>query len=72
MTRLISYAEANSLPGSKASIGLIAAKGKEPFYEKMGFAKHPHDTSGAGMTRKFIAPDCTADNKGASNEFFQS
>ena len=37
VTRLISYAEANSLPGSKASIGLIAAKGKEPFYEKMGF-----------------------------------
>ena len=31
VTRLISYAEANSLPGSKASIGLIAAKGKEPF-----------------------------------------
>lgn len=56
VTRLISYAEANSLPGSKASIGLIAAKGKEPFYEKMGFAKHPHDISGAGMTRKFIAP----------------
>lgn len=62
--RLISYAEANSLPGSKASIGLIAAKGKEPFYEKLGFTKHPHETSGAGMTRKFIAPDSAAAESG--------
>lgn len=34
----------------KATIGLMAAPGKEPFYEKYGFTSHPNDRRGAGMT----------------------
>jgi Acetyltransferase (GNAT) family. len=30
-------------------INLCAAKGKEPFYEKLGFEVRPSDTNGAGM-----------------------
>ena len=29
---------------------LGAAKGKEEFYEKMGFIRRPNEESGAGMT----------------------
>lgn len=32
------------------SINLMAAKGKETFYEKFGFAVRPSDRSGAGLT----------------------
>lgn len=34
-----------------ATIGLMAAAGKEGFYEKFGFARRPTDRLGAGMTR---------------------
>lgn len=33
-----------------ASIGLMSAKGKEPFYEGFGFAARPNCVFGAGMT----------------------
>lgn len=52
---LINYAENNSLPETKATIGLMAAKDKESFYEKLGFSSRPNNSSGAGMTMKFIA-----------------
>jgi hypothetical protein len=31
-------------------IGLMAAKGKEPFYERYGFTVRPNDKLGSGMT----------------------
>ena len=31
-------------------IGLMAAAGKEPFYERYGFATRPNDRLGSGMT----------------------
>lgn len=34
-----------------ATIGLMAAAGKEGFYEKFGFIRRPTDRLGAGMTR---------------------
>jgi GNAT superfamily N-acetyltransferase len=34
----------------KATIGLMAAPGKEAFYEKYGFARLPNEVRGAGMT----------------------
>ena len=34
---------------SRASVCLIAAKGKESFYENCGFHKIPDDFSGSGM-----------------------
>ena len=33
-----------------AVVGLMAATGKEPFYEKYGFTRRPTNTLGAGMT----------------------
>lgn len=37
--------------GERASIQLIAATGKESFYEKFGFERLPHDDSGCGMKK---------------------
>lgn len=34
---LVNYAKANSITGEFTTIGGVSAKGKEPFYEKMGF-----------------------------------
>lgn len=39
--------------GGRSSIQLIAEKGKESFYEKIGFKKIPHEFCGSGM-RKVI------------------
>ena len=38
-----------------ATIGLMAAEGKEGFYEKFGFTRRPTDRLGAGMTRFVLA-----------------
>ena len=39
----------NSLPGTCVSLNLMSAKGKEAFYEKLGFKRRPSETDGAGM-----------------------
>lgn len=36
-------------PGYKVKLNLMAAKGKEPFYEKFGFVQRPNENLGAGM-----------------------
>lgn len=36
-------------PGYKVKFNLMAAKGKEAFYEKFGFSRRPNDNLGAGM-----------------------
>ena len=38
----------------KVKMCLLAAKGKEPFYEKLGFVERPNDRLGAGMDQLFI------------------
>jgi len=42
-----------------ATIGLMAAEGKEGFYEKFGFTRRPTDRLGAGMTR-FVLQEIAA------------
>lgn len=37
VNHLVDYARANSVIGKFTTIGGVSAKGKEPFYEKMGF-----------------------------------
>lgn len=37
VNRLIEYIKNTAIPGTKIEIGLTAVKGKEPFYEKLGF-----------------------------------
>ena len=36
-------------PGYKVKLNLCSAKGKEPFYKKLGFDERPNDRVGAGM-----------------------
>lgn len=50
---LIEYAMKKLPSGGRASIQLISEKGKEAFYEKLGFKLIPDDFCGPGM-RKVI------------------
>ena len=47
--RLVRYVHETGLPGTSGSLFLMCAKGKEGFYEKLGFVKRPHSREGAGM-----------------------
>ena len=47
--RLIRYVYETGLPKTSGSLFLMCAKGKEGFYEKLGFVKRPHSREGAGM-----------------------
>lgn len=51
--KLLDFAKKSTLPGGRTSISLIAAIGKEPFYDKLGFKRIPHEYCGSGM-RKVI------------------
>lgn len=50
---LLKYVEDITPAGGRSSVQLIAEKGKEHFYEKLGFKLIPHDFCGSGM-RKVI------------------
>ena len=56
MEKLLAYAKANSLPGTPVTIGLMAAKGKEAFYENLGFRVRPNEREGAGMVLNLRIP----------------
>ncbi|BBB89486.1 MAG TPA: GNAT family N-acetyltransferase [Methylomusa anaerophila] len=47
MKRIMNYISKNACSG--AIVGLMAAKGKEDFYEKFGFWKRPNENFGHGM-----------------------
>lgn len=49
--RLLAVAEAETPSGGRVSVQLIAEKGKEGFYESLGFRKIPHENCGSGMRR---------------------
>lgn len=51
INRLLEFIEKNIPTGGRASVQLIAAEGKEAFYEKQGFKKIPHENCGSGMRR---------------------
>lgn len=53
MNMLLKYVEDKTPVGGRSSIQLIAEKGKEPFYEKLGFKLIPHDFCGSGMRKVF-------------------
>jgi len=48
MDRVMAYIRKHARQNSV--IGLMAAKGKEPFYEAYGFTPRPNDRLGCGMT----------------------
>ena len=53
MNMLLKYVEKKTPTGGRSSVQLVAEKGKEPFYEKLGFKTIPHEFCGSGM-RKVI------------------
>ena len=53
LNRIIEYVDKTTPVGGRSSVQLIAEKGKEAFYEKLGFKVIPHDFCGSGM-RKII------------------
>ena len=44
------YTDSINLKNCRLQIGLMAAKGKESFYELFGFIKRPNDSQGNGMS----------------------
>ena len=38
VNRLIDHVKSTAMPGTGVEVGLTAVKGKEPFYEKLGFS----------------------------------
>ena len=48
---LLKYVEEKTPVGGRSSVQLIAEKGKEPFYEALGFKRIPHDFCGSGMRK---------------------
>lgn len=50
---IIEFVDKETPNGGRSSIQLIAEKGKETFYEKIGFKIIPHEFCGSGM-RKVI------------------
>ena len=53
ISMIIEYVNNETPINGRSSIQLIAEKGKEKFYEKMGFKIIPHEFCGSGM-RKII------------------
>lgn len=50
---LMDYVDKTTPVGGRSTIQLLSEKGKEAFYEKMGFKTLPHEFCGSGM-RKVI------------------
>ena len=50
---LLKYVKDHTPAGGRSSVQLTAEKGKEPFYEALGFKRIPHEFCGSGM-RKVI------------------
>jgi GNAT superfamily N-acetyltransferase len=51
--RMVNYIKANAFEDAHTAIGLMAAKGKEDFYVKLGFRLRPNNTEGHGMIYTF-------------------
>ena len=44
-------------PGYVVNLNLNSAKGKEPFYAKLGFEERPNEDAGAGMNQWLVLGD---------------
>ncbi len=53
ISMILEFVDKETPIGGRSSIQLIAEKGKELFYEKIGFKLIPHEFCGSGM-RKVI------------------
>lgn len=55
VTRLMDRVKLAAEPGERIMFVLVAAKGKEGFYRKLGFQERPNAAYGPGMTQYFLA-----------------
>ena len=53
---LLAHLRQTLRPGEKTMVSLMAASGKEAFYESFGFLRRPTDTLGAGMSQWIEKP----------------
>lgn len=51
VNKIMDYLKSQLEPGDKIMLNLAAAKGKEPFYLKLGFDVRPNDHQGSGMSQ---------------------
>jgi GNAT superfamily N-acetyltransferase len=51
VNHIMNYIVENIPKGGRVSVQLISEKGKEPFYEKLGFETIPNDNCGSGMKK---------------------
>ncbi len=51
VNHIMNYIGENIPKGGRVSVQLISEKGKEPFYEKLGFETIPNDNCGSGMNK---------------------
>ncbi len=49
VSKLMYYIKNTCMEGTTVTIGLMAAVGKEGFYEKLGYRIRPNDKEGSGM-----------------------
>lgn len=47
--KLLSFIESLPIENCNVMVGVMSAKGKEGFYEKLGFEPRPNDSLGCGM-----------------------
>lgn len=59
---LLEYVRRTALPGTRVTVGLMAAAGKESFYEQLGFFRRPNDRCGAGMIQWLDIEPTACDN----------
>ena len=63
VNRLMEYVNENAMPGTRVTVGLMAAKGKEAFYEKLGFVARPNEGCGAGMEKRLVVSSSGGDHR---------
>jgi GNAT superfamily N-acetyltransferase len=51
---LLEYIKSNSMKDCYVAIGLMSAKGKEEFYQKLGFKIRPNEKQGSGMMMNIV------------------
>lgn len=51
LTHIEEYIRSQLKPGWEGYLQLVSSKGKENFYSKLGYATHPHEHSGPGMSK---------------------
>lgn len=61
LNMLLKYVDHHTPSGGRSSVQLIAEKGKEAFYETLGFKRIPHEFCGSSMRKVIYRENGTTD-----------